>query len=231
MDLKTLGEKLQESHYATPSEFAKDIRLIFGNSKKFKPKRDSMIYAMTGRLSILFEEHFKNILTSYQTQMKAPRCKSKLFPINWTQNNLQFSYFAGNSDSLHSNDTESTKDKSLAPTNSSKGIQVANALEGNKEKIEIVPSWAEVKNVIPSVVALGSSKESSSDDDEEPIRYLVLVFHLISRFIFVYIFLNLRRRIPVAKANCHTSPGSGSGSPSSGIPADAFAAPHGRKAV
>ena len=82
MDLKTLGEKLQESHYATPSEFAKDIRLIFGNSKKFKPNRDSMIYAMTGRLSILFEEHFKNILTSYQTQMKAPRCKSKLFPIN-----------------------------------------------------------------------------------------------------------------------------------------------------
>ena len=82
MDLKTLGEKLQESHYATPSEFAKDIRLIFENSKKFKPNRNSVMYAMTDRLSILFEEHFKNILTSYKTQKTANECKSKRFQFN-----------------------------------------------------------------------------------------------------------------------------------------------------
>ena len=46
------------------------------------------------------------------------------------------------------------KSKSLAPTNSNKGIQVANGVKANKETIEIVPSRKdEVKNVrnqIPS---------------------------------------------------------------------------------
>ena len=61
---------------------------------------------------------------------------------------VKFSCFVGNSDSLHSNEPESTKEKSLAPTNSSKGIQVANGVEANKETIEIVPSRTdEVKNV------------------------------------------------------------------------------------
>ena len=61
---------------------------------------------------------------------------------------VKFSCFVGNSDSLHSNEPESTKEKSLAPTNSSKGIQVANGVETNKETSEIVPSRTDdVKNV------------------------------------------------------------------------------------
>ena len=46
MDLQTVGEKLQAGHYATPSEFANDVRLIFENSKKFKPNRNSVMYTM-----------------------------------------------------------------------------------------------------------------------------------------------------------------------------------------
>ena len=43
------------------------------------------MYAMTDRLSILFEEYFKNILTSYKTQKTANECKSKRFQFNWTR--------------------------------------------------------------------------------------------------------------------------------------------------
>ena len=82
MDLQTVGDQLRDGHYATPTEFSKDVRLIFENSKKFKPNRNSMIYAMTDRLSILFEDQFHNILTSYETQKAAAGCKSKLFVFN-----------------------------------------------------------------------------------------------------------------------------------------------------
>ena len=81
MGLQTVGEKLQDDHYATPCDFSNDVRLIFENSKKFKPNRDSVMYAMTDRLSDLFEDQFRNIMTSYKTQTAAG-CKSQLFLFN-----------------------------------------------------------------------------------------------------------------------------------------------------
>ena len=75
MDLQTVGEKLGTGHYATPSEFATDVRLIFENSKKFKPNTKSDIYKMTDRLSILFEDQFHYIVASYET-WKTTGCKS-----------------------------------------------------------------------------------------------------------------------------------------------------------
>ena len=41
-----------------------------------------MMYAMTDRLSILFEKHFENILATYETQKTAAGCKSKRFQLN-----------------------------------------------------------------------------------------------------------------------------------------------------
>ena len=63
MDLKTVGEKLEANNYATPSELAKDIRLIFENSKKCNPIRK---LKKTIGLSILFEDQFHKILDSYK---------------------------------------------------------------------------------------------------------------------------------------------------------------------
>ena len=63
IDLKTVGEKLKANNYATPSEFAKDIRLIFKNSKKCNPIRK---LKKTSGLSILFENQFHKILDSYK---------------------------------------------------------------------------------------------------------------------------------------------------------------------
>ena len=77
MDLQTVGEKLVANNYATPSEFAEDVRLIFENSKKFNPNTESRIYAMTDRLSFLFEEQFRTILSSYGGRKTLAQSKSK----------------------------------------------------------------------------------------------------------------------------------------------------------
>jgi len=66
MDLQTVREQLQVSNYATPMDFAKDVRLIFENSKNFNTNKKSRIYAMTVRLSASFEEHIRSILASYK---------------------------------------------------------------------------------------------------------------------------------------------------------------------
>lgn len=66
MDLGTVREQLQVSNYATPMDFAKDVRLIFENSKKYNTLKKSRIFAMTVRLSASFEEHIRGILASYK---------------------------------------------------------------------------------------------------------------------------------------------------------------------
>ena len=62
-DLKTVGGKLEANNYATPSEFAKDVRLFFENFKKCKSIRK---LKKTIGLSILFEDQFHKILDSYK---------------------------------------------------------------------------------------------------------------------------------------------------------------------
>lgn len=43
MDLGTVSETLHESNYENPMEFAKDIRLIFSNSKAYTPNKKSQV--------------------------------------------------------------------------------------------------------------------------------------------------------------------------------------------
>ena len=75
MDLQTIGEQLQTGKYATPSEFAKDVRLIFENVKKFIFVTD---LSTTMKLWELFEKHFKCILASYETRKTTTGRKLKL---------------------------------------------------------------------------------------------------------------------------------------------------------
>ena len=53
-------------NYETPVDFAKDVRLIFENSKNYNTNKKSRIYAMTVRLSAAFEEHIRGILASFR---------------------------------------------------------------------------------------------------------------------------------------------------------------------
>ena len=73
MDLQTVWRKLQDDHYATPKNFAKDVRLIFENANKLKPNISS---AMIDRLSSLFEECICNILFCYKHRKTSAQSKS-----------------------------------------------------------------------------------------------------------------------------------------------------------
>ena len=68
MDLQTVWRKLQDGHYATPKDFAKDVRLIFQNAKNYYKNKESKVYGMTFRLSLLCEDYIRHILFSYKHQ-------------------------------------------------------------------------------------------------------------------------------------------------------------------
>ncbi|XP_015274333.1 PREDICTED: bromodomain and WD repeat-containing protein 3 [Gekko japonicus] len=67
MDFSTVKETLEAGNYRNPLEFYKDVRLIFCNSKAYTPNKKSRIYSMTLRLSALFENHIKNIISEYKS--------------------------------------------------------------------------------------------------------------------------------------------------------------------
>ncbi|XP_033633165.1 endoprotease bli-like [Asterias rubens] len=70
MDLNTVREQLEGMIYQDPMEFCKDVRLVFTNSKSYTPNKKSKIYSMTLRLSALFEEQFRPILSDYKSALK-----------------------------------------------------------------------------------------------------------------------------------------------------------------
>ncbi|KAL8181044.1 UNVERIFIED_CONTAM: Bromodomain and WD repeat-containing protein 3, partial [Gekko kuhli] len=70
MDFSTVKETLEAGNYRNPLEFYKDVRLIFCNSKAYTPNKKSRIYSMTLRLSALFENHIKNIISEYKSAVQ-----------------------------------------------------------------------------------------------------------------------------------------------------------------
>ncbi|CAH2062052.1 unnamed protein product, partial [Iphiclides podalirius] len=55
MDLGTVRERLEGGAYSRPEQFARDVRLVFSNSRLYNTNKRSRIYSMTVRLSSLFE--------------------------------------------------------------------------------------------------------------------------------------------------------------------------------
>ena len=52
MDLGTVGSKLSSSRYASPVEFAEDVRLIFHNSRSFNTNKRSRVRHRLGCSSV-----------------------------------------------------------------------------------------------------------------------------------------------------------------------------------
>ncbi|KAG8144447.1 hypothetical protein E2320_012959 [Naja naja] len=77
MDFSTVKETLEAGNYMNPLEFYKDVRLIFYNSKAYTPNKKSRIYSMTLRLSALFENHIKTIISEYKS---AVQCQKRRRP-------------------------------------------------------------------------------------------------------------------------------------------------------
>ena len=73
MDLGNVRQNLANGAYNDPTEFTKDMRLMFSNSKSFNTNKRSRIYAMTLRLSAMFAERIKDVLTSWKRAMKQNR--------------------------------------------------------------------------------------------------------------------------------------------------------------
>ncbi|XP_013776730.1 bromodomain and WD repeat-containing protein 3-like [Limulus polyphemus] len=70
MDLSTVKNKLQTGSYGSPVEFCKDMRLIFQNSRNYNTNKRSKIYGMTIRLSAMFEEHIRGIVSDWRSAVK-----------------------------------------------------------------------------------------------------------------------------------------------------------------
>uniref|UniRef100_A0AAR2K8J4 Bromo domain-containing protein n=1 Tax=Pygocentrus nattereri TaxID=42514 RepID=A0AAR2K8J4_PYGNA len=71
MDLQTVRRTLEEERYENPTDLCKDTRLIFANAKAYTPNKRSKIYSMTLRLSALFEERIRKIISDYRTAVKS----------------------------------------------------------------------------------------------------------------------------------------------------------------
>ena len=69
MDFGTIKDKMDSGSYSSPHEFMKDCRLVFQNSRTFNTNKRSRIYAMTLRLSFMFEDQVKSILREYEQAM------------------------------------------------------------------------------------------------------------------------------------------------------------------
>lgn len=67
MDLRTVKEDLLGGNYETPQEFAKDMKLIFTNSRNYNTNKRSRIYTMTIRLSAMFDAHIKIIISNWKS--------------------------------------------------------------------------------------------------------------------------------------------------------------------
>ena len=70
MDLTTVKEQLLSDLYNNPNEFAKDMRLIFLNSKSYNTNKKSQIYSMTSKLSSTFEEGMRPIVSNWRSNIK-----------------------------------------------------------------------------------------------------------------------------------------------------------------
>ncbi|XP_066508163.1 bromodomain and WD repeat-containing protein 3-like isoform X1 [Hoplias malabaricus] len=71
MDLETVRKTLEEDRYENPTDLCKDTRLIFANAKAYTPNKKSKIYSMTLRLSALFEEHIRRIISDHRSAVKS----------------------------------------------------------------------------------------------------------------------------------------------------------------
>ncbi|XP_072401421.1 bromodomain and WD repeat-containing protein 3 isoform X1 [Diabrotica undecimpunctata] len=70
VDLGMVKDNLSNKVYDNPQQFCVDMRLIFSNSRLYTPNKKSRIYDMTSRLSSMFEESMKQILSKWRTAMR-----------------------------------------------------------------------------------------------------------------------------------------------------------------
>nr|XP_022911448.1 bromodomain and WD repeat-containing protein 3 isoform X1 [Onthophagus taurus] len=158
MDLGTVKEELLAGNYEAPIDFCKDMRLIFQNSKNYNTNKRSRIFAMTVRLSAMFEEHASRLIQTwkYSKRLKSRPKKKK----------------------IESEDTENSEEKSEEPDSSSSSSDDEKPLSKTKimmKKPQTARCNGEVFNGTSDVShnhvngnhIKSSSSESASGDDSD----------------------------------------------------------------
>ncbi|GFS34754.1 global transcription factor group E4 [Actinidia rufa] len=69
MDLGTVKSRLSKNWYKSPIEFAKDVRLTFGNAMTYNPKGDD-VHVMAEQLSKMFEDKWAVIEAEYMRNLR-----------------------------------------------------------------------------------------------------------------------------------------------------------------
>ncbi|XP_052241692.1 bromodomain and WD repeat-containing protein 3-like isoform X2 [Dreissena polymorpha] len=70
MDLGIVREKLDSGEYSEPTQLARDMSLIFSNSKLYNTNKRSRIYTMTLRLSAMFDSRIKELIETWRKAVK-----------------------------------------------------------------------------------------------------------------------------------------------------------------
>ena len=66
----TVSDKLTNGIYNSPDDFARDMQIIFTNSRKYNTNKRSKVYTMTLRLSAMFDTHMNGIKFEHRAAMK-----------------------------------------------------------------------------------------------------------------------------------------------------------------
>ncbi|XP_071819247.1 uncharacterized protein [Apostichopus japonicus] len=119
MDLQTVKDNLSTGIYRDPIEFAKDIRLIFNNSKAVNTKKKSEIYEQTVNLSKLFEENIIDIIQTYKNAMNQNASKTKDESKQLPPPRKSNTDVTCISDAIHERDKPGTSGTSRIPSRSS----------------------------------------------------------------------------------------------------------------
>ena len=131
MDLQTIREKLQGGHYATPSDFSKDVCLIFENSAIYYTDRNSY----DSHTDWSTRPYLKNISKTFCLLMEIGKLQLKVnlkrMVGSLSVSNIFCCFFLGKSKIPTLNETKSKNGKSLAPTNSNH-IQTAFGFQQQK---------------------------------------------------------------------------------------------------
>ncbi|KAL5289713.1 BRWD3 family protein [Megaselia abdita] len=154
MDLLTIREELIGGNYETPSNFARDVRLIFQNSRNFNTNKRSRIYAMTLRLSSLFEIQIKRIISGWNANKKYFKRKNR-------------------KEVFRKKDLSSSKKSCIELSNSSeedsykqRQRNVRTSRTSSKAKLSLIvsPSFREKRNIYTESDSCSLMDTSNSDD-------------------------------------------------------------------
>uniref|UniRef100_A0A3B4Y640 Bromodomain and WD repeat domain containing 3 n=1 Tax=Seriola lalandi dorsalis TaxID=1841481 RepID=A0A3B4Y640_SERLL len=167
MDLGTVSETLVAGNYENPMEFAKDIRLIFSNSKAYTPNKKSQIYTMTLSLSAFFEKHIISIISDYKSALQNERrARQRLSYRNRLHN-------GGSSPPSPSSCVGSGHQLNLHLSNGSRQRPGQEALQSdNDEEASVSNSSLSGSSSTSSSSSSSSSSDSENSSDSEGEKYV-----------------------------------------------------------